>query len=147
MIGSVSVVPFFLLPLCFLLHISNLPVVPAFPRKLTARSCSAAETRRCAADWVQDTTIVRTVCYQVNGGLWLEPITNWKSTSAVVAVLNERRVCLLGNPKDKLNKECVVPIFSTFEPTVLLVWCGDPFLNKASINISTKRWSKTKYLA
>ena len=33
-------------------------------------------SRRCAADWVQDTTIVRIVCYQVNGGLWLEPITN-----------------------------------------------------------------------
>lgn len=42
MIGSVSVVPLFLLPLRFLLRISNLPVVPPLPRKLTARSCSAA---------------------------------------------------------------------------------------------------------
>ena len=42
MIGSVSVVPLFLLPLRFLLRISNLPVVPPLSRKLTARSCSAA---------------------------------------------------------------------------------------------------------
>jgi len=99
--GSVSVVPLLLLPLRFLLSISNLPMVPPFSRKLMARSCSAASLgdRRCTADWVQDTTIVRTVCYQVHGGLWLEPITNLKSTSAgrqmrapVVAVLNERQV-------------------------------------------------------
>ena len=82
-------------------------------------------SRRCAADWVQDTTIVRTVCYQVNGGLWLEPITNCYGTSAgrrmrapVVAVLNERRVCLPrpGNLKGGPDLR-----FSTFEPTVLLV--------------------------
>lgn len=79
-------------------------------------------SRRCAADWVQDTTIVRTVCYQVNGGLWLEPITNWKSTSAgrrmrapVVAVLNERRVSF---PRPG-NLKCGPDL--RFSPTVLLV--------------------------
>lgn len=125
MIGSVSVVPLLLLPLRFLLSISNLPMVPPFSRKLTARSCSAASLgdRRCTADWVQDTTIVRTVCYQVPWGPLVGTHNKLKkhfcrSTNACSGCSSVEWTA--GLEPDRVTLK-VVPMFDSQEPTVLLV--------------------------